>query len=76
MEGPSNPESQETIIDKKIEELAETEGMDFYDILAPLLEYVPYEGNESSNPDYIEELAEMLNTPVTELTEYALKKKG
>lgn len=75
MEGPGNPESQESIIDTAIEKLAEIQEMDFDDILAPLLEYVPYEGNEADNPEYVEELAEMLEITVAELTEYALKKR-
>jgi len=74
MEGPPQFEDQETIIDGLIDKLAENEGMNPEDILADIIVFAPYEGNENANPDYIDEVAEKMGISSEELTAYAIKK--
>ncbi|MEN9614026.1 MAG: hypothetical protein RLZZ347_333 [Candidatus Parcubacteria bacterium] len=74
MEGAPNFEQRERGIDGLIESLAEQQGMTADDVLGDIAVFAPYEGNESANPDYIEQVAEMIGISVEEMTFYALKK--
>lgn len=74
MEGYKSPEERESEIDVLIEKLAEDEGMPADDILSDIITFAPYEGNEFSNPDYIEIVAEKLGITLDEMNTYAIKK--
>lgn len=74
METPNNFEEQEKIIDGLISNLETQEEMNPGDVISDLITFAPYEGNDAANPDYIEEVAEMLGISPAELTAYAIKK--
>ncbi len=74
MEGLPNFENREAEIDQMIEDFAKQEGMTAEDILCDIIVFAPYDGNDASNPDYIEEVAERLGISVEEMTKYAIKK--
>ena len=67
-------EKRELAIDKLIEDLAKREEMNPDDILSDIIVFAPYEQNESANPDYIEQVAEMIGITLEEMTRYAIKK--
>jgi hypothetical protein len=67
-------EQRELVIDKLIEDLAKKEEMNSDDILSDIIVFAPYEQNESANPDYIEQVAEMIGITPKEMTRYAIKK--
>lgn len=69
-----NFEKREEEIDKIIEKLALKQEMDPDDIIGDLAVFAPYKGNESANPDYIEQVAEMIGISPEEMTRYAIKK--
>jgi hypothetical protein len=69
-----NFEKREEEIDKLIEGLAEREGMDPDDMVGDIAVFAPYKGNESANPDYIEQVAEMIGISKEEMNRYAIKK--
>ena len=74
MEQVPNFEQRETEITNLIETLAEEQGMNPYDILSDIITFAPYEGNEYSNPEYFEVIAEMMAISLKEITDYAIKK--
>ena len=74
MEGTPNFEQREALIDKLIFELAEREEMSPDDILSDIITFAPYEGNGAANPDYLEQVAEMVGISVEEMTLYAINK--
>ena len=76
MERFKTPEQREAEIDKMIESLALAEGMSGDDIISDLATFAPYDGNDDPNPDYIEQMADMVGISVEEMTEYAIKKAG
>ena len=67
-------ESLEAKIERLILELAQKEEMDQNDILSDMITFAPYEGNETSNPEYFEEVAERTGISLDELNDYAVKK--
>ena len=69
-----NFEKREEEIDTLIEKLAEREGMDPDDIVGDIAVFAPYKGNDSANPEYIEQVAEMIGISPEEMTLYANKK--
>lgn len=69
-----NFEKREEEIDKLIEELAKREGMNPDDIVVDIAVFAPYKGNDSTNPDYIEQVAEMIGISKEEMNQYAIKK--
>ena len=74
MEKFSSFEQRESVIDGLIEALAEKEGMELDAVLSDLVTFAPYEGNEAANPDYIEQVAEMIGVSPDEMKLYAIKK--
>jgi len=74
MEGLPKFEDRESIIDNLISKLAENEGMNEDDILCDIIVFAPYEGNELSNPDYLDEVADRIGISYEEMREYANKK--
>jgi hypothetical protein len=76
MEGLQNVEQREAQIYKLINDLAGREGMNADEILSDLTTFAPYEENDDPNPDYIEQVAEMLGISKEEMTLYAIKKAG
>ena len=74
MEKFPSPENRESIIEGLISELAEREGMDPDDIASDVITFAPYEGNDASNPDYLDQVAEMIGISSDEMTVYAVKK--
>ena len=70
----SSLEERELAIDKLIEDLAKREGMNPQDILSDIITFAPYEQNDSANPDYIEQVAEMIGISKEEMSRYAIKK--
>ncbi len=74
METSPNFEIREIIIDEMLEKFAEKEGMNPEDVLSDIITFAPYEGNEDPNPDYIEQVAEMMGISLDEMNEYAIKK--
>ena len=74
MENLPNFEIRESIIDDMVDNFAEMEGMNPNDVLSDIITFAPYEGNDSANPDYIEQVAEMMGISVEEMTEYAINK--
>ena len=75
MEKFSSFEQRESVIDGLIEALAEKEGMEPDAVLSDLVTFAPYEGNEAANPDYIEQVAEMIGVSPGEKKLFALQKK-
>lgn len=69
-----NFEKREEEIDKLIEKSAEQEGMDPDNMIGDIAVFAPYPENDSANPDYIEQVAEMIGISVEEMTRYAIKK--
>ncbi len=67
-------EIRESIIDEMVDKFAEREGMSPEDVLSDIITFAPCEGSESANPDYIEQIAEMMGISVEEMTAYAIKK--
>jgi hypothetical protein len=67
-------ENRESTIDNLIDQLAEREEMNAGDILSDIITFAPYEGNEASNPDYLDEVADRIGIPHEEMRGYALKK--
>ena len=67
-------ESRESIIDKLIEGLAIKEGMDTDFVFADIIQFAPFEGNESVNLEYLAEMAEKLGITVEEMHLYAINK--
>ena len=65
---------RELVIDKLIDNLAKREEMNPDDILSDIVVFAPYEGNDSPNPDYIEQVAEMIGITSEEMTLYAIKR--
>ena len=74
MENFKGFEQREIIIDELVKGLAEREGMNPDDILSDIITFAPHEGNDSANPDYIEQVAEMIGISSEEMTRYAIKK--
>jgi hypothetical protein len=74
MENYENFESQEVKIERLIDNLAQKEEMDPNDIISDIVTFAPYEDNETSNPEYFEEVAERLEISLDELNAYAVKK--
>jgi len=74
MEKTPNFENRESVIDELINGLAEREGMNPDDILSDIIIFAPHEQNESSNPDYIDQVAEMIGASSEEMSAYAVKK--
>ena len=75
MEKLPNFENRESVIDELIRNLAEREGMNHDDVLSDIITFAPEEGNESANPDYIDQVAEMIGVSIEEMSEYANKKR-
>jgi hypothetical protein len=73
-ESQPNFEQREQEIDNLIENLGESEGMDPEEIMSDIITFAPTEDNEAANPDYIEQIAEMIGISVEEMTAYAIKK--
>lgn len=70
-------EQRELEIDTLIEKLATEQDMNPDDIIGDLAVFAPYKGNDSANPDYIEQVAEMIGlslVSVKEMIRYAIKK--
>ena len=67
-------EGREQEIDGLISNLAEKEGMSPDDILSDIITFAPYEGSDSANPDYLEQVAEMIGISQEEMDTYAIKK--
>ena len=67
-------ESRESIIDKLIESLAEKEGMSPDDVLSDIITFAPYVENDTPNPDYFDQVAEMIGISSDEMIAYAIKK--
>ena len=67
-------ENRELVIDSLIDKLGEQEGMSPDDILSDIVTFALYEGNESTNPDYLDQVAEMLSISAEEMKTYAVKK--
>lgn len=65
---------RELAIDKLIENLAKKEEMNPDDMLSDIIVFAPYAENDSANPDYIEQVAEMIGIAPKEMTLYALEK--
>jgi hypothetical protein len=74
MESSPSTEEREQVIDGLVNNLAEREGMSPDDILSDIVTFAPYAENEAANPDYLDQLAEMIGISPEEMTEYALKK--
>ncbi|MDP3729663.1 MAG: hypothetical protein Q8R26_02860 [bacterium] len=74
MENFPNFEQRESVIDELVRNLAEKEGMNPDDVMSDIVTFAPYEGNEASNPDYIDQVAEMLGIASEEMRLYAIKK--
>src|SRR5205085_2478789 len=74
METSPNFEIREIIIDEMVEKFAEKEGMNPEDVLSDIVTFAPYEGNDAANPDYIEQVAEMMGISLEEMNEYAIRK--
>ncbi len=73
-ENPGSFEKREKEIDVLIDALAGKEGMAAGDIICDIIIFAPTEENEYANPDYIEQVAEMIGITVEEMIEYAIKK--
>ena len=71
---PELDENRELVTDKLVQEFAEKEGVNFDDVLSDIITFAPYEGNDSPNPDYIDQVAEMMGISSKELSDYAIKK--
>jgi hypothetical protein len=54
--------------------VAEREEINAEDIKSDIITFAPHVQNESSNPEYFEELAELLGVSAEEITAYAIKK--
>jgi len=67
-------ESKEILIDGLIDKLGERENMSPDDILSDIVTFAPYEGNETVNLDYLDQVAEMLGISAEEMRTYAVKK--
>ncbi len=67
-------EQREEEIDGLIEKIAAEQDMNPDDIIGDLAVFAPYEGNDSANPDYIEQVAEMIGISAQEMTKYAIRK--
>lgn len=67
-------ESKESAIDDLLDQLAQKEEMNPEDILSDIITFAPYEGNENSNPDYLDEVADRIGISHEEMREYARKK--
>lgn len=74
MENGSIFEVREAAIDGLVENFAEKEGMNPEDVLSDIITFASYKGSDSSNPDYIEQVAEMMGIPLDEMNEYATNK--
>ncbi|MDP2677004.1 MAG: hypothetical protein Q8O83_04970 [bacterium] len=74
MENLTSFESRESIIDGLVNSLAEKEGMNSEDVVLDIITFAPYEQNDASNPDYIEQVAEMIGISSEEMMAYAIKK--
>jgi hypothetical protein len=74
MENVPNFEIRESLIDGLINDLAEREDMSPDDVLSDIITFAPYEQNEAANPDYIEQVAEMIGISGEEMNRYAIKK--
>ena len=74
MEKIKSFESRELMIGILIDDLATREDMSPEDILSDIIIFAPYEGNDASNPDYIDQVAEMIGISSEEMTMYAIKK--
>ena len=44
------------------------------DIFSDIITFAPYEQNDSANPDYIDQVAEMIGISSEEMSTYAIKK--
>ena len=74
MENFPNFEQRESAIDELVKNLAEREGMNPDDVLSDIITFAPYETNDTPNPDYIDQVAEMIGISAEEMTAYAIKK--
>ena|SRR3989344_5727899 len=75
MEGDNSKlENRESEINELIKNLAEREEMSPDDIMSDIATFAPYEENDSANPDYIDQVAEMIGITSEELSQYAIKK--
>jgi hypothetical protein len=73
-ENPEDFENRELLIDGLINKLGEQEDMSPDDILSDIITFAPYEGNETINLDYLDQVAEMLGISAEEMRTYAVKK--
>jgi len=67
-------ENRELVIDGLIRGLAEKEGINPDDILSDIITFAPHEQSESANPDYIDQVAEMIGVSSEEMTAYTIIK--
>lgn len=74
MEQPPSFENRESAIDTLIDNLAEKEDMNRDDILSDIITFAPYEDNDAANPEYIDQIAEMIGVSSEEMSAYAIKK--
>ena len=74
MERPPNFENREAAVDQLIHKLAESEDMNFDDIMSDIITFAAYELNDSSNPEYIDRVAEKIGISSEEMSDYAIKK--
>ncbi len=74
MERYTEFENLETKIEGLISELEERSGMNPGDITSDFVTFAPYEGNDTDNPDYFDQMAEELGVPASDLIQYALQK--
>jgi hypothetical protein len=74
MENLDSFEERECIIDGLIDALGPEHEMNSDDILSDIITFAPTPENEDPNPDYLEQMAEMLGISVEEMNKYALKK--
>ena len=74
MEKPPSFENRELVIDRLINGLAKREGMSPDDILSDIITFAPHEQNDAANPDYINQVAEMIGISSEEMSAYAIRK--
>lgn len=74
MEKFTSLESRESIIDGLINGLAEKEGINPEDVLSDIVTFASYERNDTPNPDYLDQVAEMIGISSEEMSLYAIKK--
>ena len=74
MEKEPKQENRESVIDRLINNLAEKEGMNPEDVLSDIITFAPDERNDAANPDYIDQVAEMIGISSEEMRAHAVKK--